>query len=86
MVDFRALMNRTPEERKASRKALEDRLEAVHNRNKLMVNKLWDQMAQGLIENDFAESFIVSVRSRVDAGITLTDKQQNKLEELFERY
>lgn len=86
MVDFRALMNRTPEEREASRKKQEDRFKAEDARTEFMLKKLEDQMVRGFIENSFAEEFIPSVRARFNAGIPLSEKQMSTLEELFEQY
>lgn len=58
----------------------------VDQRNKLMIDKLYDQMARGFIENEWAEEFIENVKGVVYAGMKLTTPQQSKLEELFERY
>ena len=55
-------------------------------RNKLMIDKLYDQMQRDCIDNEFAENFIVSVKARIDQGIALTEKQEKVLEDLFERY
>ena len=56
-------------------------------RIKLIIDKLYDQMSRGCIDNDWAEGFIESVHAQVRAGvIPLTGNQLNKLEELFERY
>ena len=87
MVDFKALMNRTPEEREQSRRDLQRRLEAEQARVVLMVDKLYDQMSRGCINNDWAEGFIESVHARVHSALPyLTDAQLKKLEELFEQY
>lgn len=86
MVDFSKFLKRTPEEREASWKETQKRVEARQERNKLMVNKLYAQLSEGFIENEFAESFIVSVKARIDQGIALTDRQEKVLEDLFERY
>lgn len=55
-------------------------------RTKMMIDKLYDQMARGCINNDWAEEFISSVKNQFDAGLTLSPKQLAKLEELFERF
>lgn len=57
-----------------------------HERNKMMVSKLHDQMARGCINNDWAEKFIEDMHRSVKAGQTLTWKQQEKIEQLFEQY
>ena len=86
MVDFKKLSERTPEERQAARDRLDAEFKAKEQRIKLMVDKLCDQSARGHIDNTWVEEFIESVRVRVSAGLPLSDKQQTKLEELFEQY
>lgn len=60
----------------------------VENRARLemMAKKLMVEVSSGRIENDWAEEFICSVYNRLDAGLSLYEKQILKLEELFERY
>lgn len=59
----------------------------TNERNKMMAGKLYDQMQRGFIDgNDWTETFINDVYSKTKAGKLLTEKQQVKLEELFERY
>jgi hypothetical protein len=58
----------------------------IDARNKLMVDKLCDQVARGCIENEWVEGFIWDTKLRVYAGMKLTTPQQVKLEDLFERY
>ena len=58
----------------------------IDQRLKLMVDKLYDQVQRACIDNDWAEKFILDMRERLKMGMTLTDKQSAKLEELFERY
>jgi hypothetical protein len=55
-------------------------------RTKIMANKLYDQVQRDHIENEWAVEFIISCHNRIDAGLSLTEKQVTKLEELFERY
>jgi len=55
-------------------------------RIKLMIDKLVDQVAGGYIFDLWAETFIEDVRSQVELGRGLTEKQVAKLEQLFERY
>jgi hypothetical protein len=49
-------------------------------------NKLMVEVAAGRVENRWDEDFIASVRKQVKSGKTLTQKQHDKLEELFEKY
>lgn len=87
MIDFARLARRTPEEREASRKELERKFEVEQKRNELMIDKLYDQMSRGCIDNTWAEGFIESVHNKVHSGLLyLTDKQQQTLEKLFEQY
>lgn len=60
--------------------------DAIHARNKLMVDKLKEQVARGFIENDWAETFICDMHTKVHKGQLLSLKQQNVLEDMFERY
>lgn len=55
-------------------------------RCKMWASKLMEQVALGNIENDWAESFIEDMYKKTKAGISLTRKQHNKLEELFVQY
>lgn len=55
-------------------------------RNSYMIKKLEDQIVRGFIENAFAIEFVESIRARHNAGLPLSEKQQSKLEELFEQY
>lgn len=87
MVDFSKLLNRTPEQRKVIQKEREEKFVAEELRVKLMVDKLYEQVENGCVPQDsFAENFILSVKARLNAGISLTDKQLAKLEQLFEQY
>jgi len=59
----------------------------VDARNKLMIDKLYDQMARGCIDNGWVEGFIETVHTKLHGPLPyLTDKQQKILEDLFERY
>ena len=58
----------------------------ISDRQNFMLDKLVDQAARGFIDSGWAEDFIVSLHERVTKGYPLTEKQANKLEELFERY
>lgn len=58
----------------------------MKERNEFMTEKLYDQIQRGFIENEFVESFVVSVKHRLESGLSLTERQQKKLDELFERY
>lgn len=55
-------------------------------RVKMMAGKLMEEVSSGNIDNDWAETFIADIHARVHSGRTLTDKQVQKLEELFEEY
>ena len=52
----------------------------------MMVDKLYDQVERGCIDNAWAEEFIVQMKARTGAGLSLSAKQEAKLEEIFERY
>ncbi len=77
---------RTPEERRELHESLSREIKAQQQRTQMMVDKLYDQMSRGCIDNEWAETFIESIRSQVSAGLPLSSRQQTKLEELFERY
>lgn len=55
-------------------------------RMKMMAEKLYIEVQYGRVENEWAETFICDVRERLVAGKVLTNKQIEKLEELFEKY
>ena len=74
------------EEHEADMNKIRDKFAAEDARIKIMLDKLEDQIATGFIENEFVENFITSVKGRFLAGIPLSDKQNAKLEELFENY
>lgn len=58
----------------------------ISDRQNFMLDKLVDQAARGFIDSEWAEEFIASMHERVIKGYPLTEKQADKLEELFERY
>ena len=58
----------------------------ISPRQQLMLDKLIDQTARGFIPDAWTEEFIHSLHERVRRSYPLTDKQADKLEELFERY
>lgn len=60
--------------------------DADQARNKLMTDKLMDQVARGYVENEWAETFISDMSNRIKSGKPLSAKQVTKLEELFEKY
>ncbi len=60
--------------------------DAINTRNKLMVDKLKEQVARGFIENDWAETFICDIHAKVHKGQSLSVKQQGILDDMFERY
>ena len=53
-----------------------------------MIKKLHEQLERGYIEDkdNFDCNFIKSIYNRINDGLPLTEKQENKLEELFEKY
>ena len=55
-------------------------------RMKMMVDKLYDQQARGCISDDWACDFIVDMHKRIKEDKPLSEKQQAKIEELFERW
>lgn len=55
-------------------------------RLRLMIDKLYDQVQRGFIENDWEIKFISDVRERLKMNMGLSIKQTEKLEDLFERY
>ena len=82
--NFRTL---TPEEREANRAKLEAKFKAEQKRNEVMIDKLYDQMSRGCISNDWVETFITNMHRKIHGCLPyLTEKEQAKLEELFERY
>ena len=87
MKDFNGLLRKSPEERAGYREAVQKRIEADQKRNEVMIDKLYDQMSRGCIGNDWAEGFIEKMHRKIHGHMPyLTDKEQAKLEELFERY
>lgn len=55
-------------------------------RNRIMIDKLKDQIARGYIDNDWVSSFVYALDAVLKENKTLTPKQQEKLEEIFEKY
>lgn len=55
-------------------------------RQRLLVNKLFEEVTEGNVDNEEAEEFIVGMKNRFDSKIALTANQITKLEELFEQY
>lgn len=66
------------------RKAEEVTMQAEHN--KMIIRKLHEQVAAGAIDNDWEETFISNISVNIASGRKLTNNQQAKLDELFERY
>ena len=59
----------------------------TNERNKMMAGKLYDQMQRGWIDgDDWTETFIDDMYQKTKAGKPLTEKQQAKPEEMFEKY
>ena len=56
-------------------------------RQKLMVEKLYQQIQSGWIDDSCWEyEFILSIREKLKMNAKLSEKQNSKLEEIFERY
>ena len=55
-------------------------------RIRMMLQKLWNEVESGDIEDEWVCSFLDDLMTRVTAGYSLSHKQLTKLEELFERY
>jgi hypothetical protein len=55
-------------------------------RQKIMVDKLYDQVQRGFIDDSWCEKFIMDVRERLKMNMKLSEKQNTKLEELFDQY
>jgi hypothetical protein len=53
---------------------------------KMMVDKLYDQQARGFINDDWAVDFIVDMHKRIKDNLPMSEKQQQKVEDLFERW
>lgn len=53
---------------------------------KVMLKKLKIECHHGRITNEWECDFISRMYYRDDLGLTLTDKQKAKIEELFEKY
>lgn len=61
-------------------------MDAKTQRNRLMIDKLYDQLQCGCLPDGFVTDFVLSVRDRLKMGIELSQKQQATLENLFEQY
>lgn len=86
-MSFTKLLNRTPEEQEQARIKTLREIEARTQRELMMIDKLYDQMSRGCINNDWAEGFIDSLHKKLHGPMPyLTEKQLKTLEELFERY
>jgi hypothetical protein len=55
-------------------------------RLELMAKRMVVEVQTGRISDDWTQEFICNVYNRLDAGLSLSDKQAAKLEEIFERY
>jgi hypothetical protein len=54
-------------------------------KNKMMADKLAALDANGYIENEWESNFIWNMKGKLDKGYDLTDKQIEKLEQIFEQ-
>lgn len=55
-------------------------------RIKMMLDKLADQSSRGCIDNEWAETFIWDIKGKFEKGVSLTEKQISKIEQLSEQY
>lgn len=55
-------------------------------RQKMMAGKLFDQVARDFIDDEWEAKFIIDIHDKLEHGCNLSQKQIDKLEELFERY
>jgi len=91
MVDFKKLLNMSPEERAArsekfriEREEYEQKLTTQSNCNKAMIRKLEPVMDLD-IYSDWERSFIKSITFHVNLRIGLSEKQQDVLDRFFKK-
>jgi len=58
----------------------------VDPRIKLMVDKLWLECEYGRIDDDWTCGFLMDMKARIKLDRPFSDKQIEKIEQLFERY
>lgn len=54
-------------------------------RQKMMADKLYNEIAHGRLEGEFVESFVPRVREKLKAGRELSEREVEILEDLFEK-
>ena len=58
-----------------------------HARIKMMLQKLKEQVANGSIDNEWVEKFIIEMNEKAKLDYyPFSEKQLSKIEELFEQY
>ena len=56
------------------------------SRLKMMAEKLFDQVSRDFIDDEWEVKFITDIQDKLEHDCNLSQKQIDKLEELFERY
>jgi hypothetical protein len=54
--------------------------------SRIEIDVLKDELASGRIKSEWEESFIESIAEKIENAYTLTEKEFNKLHELYEKY
>lgn len=84
MVDFSKFNDPVEKEkRRNARLEMEKRLEAREKANRVMAAKLYELVENDRIDNEYDVRFITNVHARINAGLPLSDKQENYLDECF---
>lgn len=84
MVDFSKMNDPVErEKRKKARLEMEEKLKAREKAYRFMATKLYELVENDRIDNDFDVRFITNVHARINAGLPLSEKQENYLEECF---
>ncbi len=84
MVDFNKFNDPVEKEkRRNARLEREKQMEAHEKACRLMAAKLYELVENDRIDNDFDVRFITNVHARINAGLPLSEKQENYLEECF---
>jgi hypothetical protein len=87
MIDFKEMMKpENLEKARKAREAYEKQIEAELKAQKFMHGKLLEMVRGGEIDSDWECEFIRSLSYRINAGLPLTDKQDAKLTQIFERW
>lgn len=84
MVDFSKFNDPVEKEkRRNARLEMEKRLEAREKANRVMAAKLYELVENDRIDNEYDVRFITNVHARINAGLPLSDKQENYLDKCF---